>query len=210
MHANFDRSPLSGVILVDLMAAMEAMVMAMTVMAVALVGFSYLYPAMPKKKQSVGEASMARVTDRPELKFEPRYQNMKLNWAVFRQFGKSSAGFLLRDHSGAMVAADGFPLSGSSVDDEEILAQAVRWSEGLGFPNVEIDVSYSNLLGSGVVGLNGPGLSFNYSSVHVNKSAKIVAKLGCLKPFSWKKGKHIPKELDGSIKVDAMEIPYIF
>ncbi|CAH9085944.1 unnamed protein product [Cuscuta europaea] len=76
---------------------------------------------------------------------KPKHLHVKLNWAVFRQNGKSSAGFLLRDHDGAVVAAKGFPLSGST-EEEDALRMAVEWIVSFGLPFLEIEVSSSRLV----------------------------------------------------------------
>ncbi|CAH9096797.1 unnamed protein product [Cuscuta europaea] len=130
-----------------------------------------------------------------------------MNWAVARQNGKSAAGFLLRDHSGAMVAAEGFPLSGSPEGDEEVCLKAICWSQAFGFPDLEMDISDLHKVELDILKLDGWNLCV--ISAKSNKAAMVVAQLGLMESFTWRMGMQIPTKLLGAITMDLRIGPYI-
>ncbi|CAH9079450.1 unnamed protein product [Cuscuta europaea] len=120
---------------------------------------------------------------------KPEPPVVKLNWAIFRQTGRSAAGFLLRDHAGAMVAADGFPLSGSSGRHE---------AGGSDMTEMELE-GFRQILDR-VKSLNYP---------QANAAASVVAKLGWTEEFTWRVRDPMPRKLSGAISLDAKSVPHI-
>ncbi|CAH9110033.1 unnamed protein product [Cuscuta epithymum] len=115
-----------------------------------------------------------------------------------RGTGKSAAGFLLRDHAGAVVAAEGFPLSGSGDLEEKALERAAQWVETLRLPNLEVEGSVSRLQedGSKFLGCLS-GLSYSVVPAQVNQAAILVAKMGLDGNFIWQQGEAFTPKLRG-------------
>ncbi|CAH9142096.1 unnamed protein product [Cuscuta epithymum] len=101
---------------------------------------------------------------------------------------------------GKMIAAIGFPLSASTKGGEEVLLQAVKWSESLGFPNYVADISYLKLLELGSSSLGQKWVGLYYIPAQSNKAPEMVAGLGFHRAFSWRKGDLIPYELGRALK----------
>ncbi|CAH9072106.1 unnamed protein product [Cuscuta epithymum] len=87
--------------------------------------------------KGLGLIPLAFKKKRPQMFrwIKPIGPRVKLNWCVFKHNGKSAVGYLLLDHVGKMIASEGFPLSGLTMGEDEVFHQALKWTEGLGFPN---------------------------------------------------------------------------